>query len=155
MDLHSKWEMIGSAVWVPRLWLALCNLAVPPITSQCAATTSLNFTFLSQFWINPQIVRDESTFLKYYQSQCVFFVFLIPSGVPHVKKWRTPEDGTDRLCWPSLHVLPPPYPLSAPPLRPLNDWSHARRVCKHRYSQTYAQAACLFSLMVPYLCAYK
>lgn len=95
--------MMGSAVWVPRLWLALCNLAVPPITSRCAATT-----FLSQFWTNPQILRDESTSFKIPAvTMCVFLFSFIPSGVPHVKNWRTPVDGTDRLCWPSLPFSPP------------------------------------------------
>lgn len=77
-------------------------------------------------------------------------MFFIRSCVPNVRNRRTPVEGIHRLCFPSLPVLPPLCAL----LPPLNDWSHAHRVCKHRYSQTYAQAACLFSLML-YLCAYK
>lgn len=146
MYLHFEWEMIGSTVWVLRLWLALCYLAVPSIMSQCAATTALNFVYITVLMKPPKSERRVHFLKKYQQSPCVLF-FLV-----EFYTWRT--EGPQ---WTALigSVVPPScFPPSLPPLctpphpHPLrsSEWLKPCPSCLQAQVQPNICSSCLFIL---------
>lgn len=82
------------------------------------------------------LIGNEETLV--FLSICIFFLS------PLVSLWRRSRRlPAEEIL---LFLLPPPVLPSCSPLPPLNYWSHAHRVCQHRYNQTQAQAGWWLSL---------
>lgn len=137
-------------LWAVRLWVSLKwpeAYSFIIVANQIKLLKTFNLigmeeTSISYIWNYIFVVNMLSRFL---------FLCLQLSSLSPLKLCRRDRRADGRVEGrraSSAEDLLPLFCLFSPcsPLPPLYDWSHAHRVCQHRYGNTPAQAGCWCSL---------